>query len=409
MKFRTTCQPWSCVHLRADDRFRSRAEADEDLSPMDSEEARKELQGSASPASDRAAEEGNCEGQARNGPRQKPRLIGEYAGHLPDSSHNLVEQLMAQYAQLQEQEEEDTEAAAEEAKAAAAAAFRKAEALDVASDDAMLNYEKVVRSRLNREAASLVCVEDLDSFVDPAPYCFELVESIYKNLILSAAGVAIEMPNPLVYIDEALLPGSRQTASSVKAWQLKGVDLKCQTISGDHLQGAYFTPSRGSRLRTVAAVKRQGLEWTFAQSLPQLPAPPTGTVDALQDITPGAEGAEEEEGEEPQVDQLEEVLPKVHRRRDRKLATMPARMGPKEELSSARLSDGKGKDRATETLAELRESVLKLPLPRPITVNAAGEPDLPVVMRKKKKTATMPDVKVPPLVSRPGSKVSVIG
>mmetsp|Transcript_50683 Transcript_50683/g.121020 ORF Transcript_50683/g.121020 Transcript_50683/m.121020 type:complete len:377 (-) Transcript_50683:226-1356(-) len=160
-----------CIRLlHLQDRFRSRAEADEDLSPMDSEEARKELPGSASPASDRAAEEGNCESQARNGPRQKPRLIGEYAGHLPDSSHNLVEQLMAQYAQLQEQEEEDTEAAAEEAKAAAAAAFRKAEALDVASDDAMLNYEKVVRSRLNREAASLVCVEDLDSFVvDPAP------------------------------------------------------------------------------------------------------------------------------------------------------------------------------------------------------------------------------------------------
>ena len=33
----------------------------------------------------------------------------------------------------------------------------------------------------------------------------------------------------------------------------------------------------------------------------RLPAPPTGTVDALQDITPGAEGAEEEEGEEPQA------------------------------------------------------------------------------------------------------------
>ncbi|CAE7794501.1 unnamed protein product [Symbiodinium sp. CCMP2456] len=366
---------------------------------MDLEEARKELPGSASPASDRAAEEGNCESQA---PRQKPRLIGQYAGHLPDSSHNLVEQLMAQYAQLQEQEEEDTEAAAEEAKAAAAAAFRKAEALDVASDDAMLNYEKVVRSRLNREAASLVCVEDLDSFVDPAPYCFELVEGIYKHLILSAAGVAIEMPNPLVYIDEALLPGSRQTASSVKAWQLKGVDLKCQTISGAHLQGAYFTASRGSRLRTVAAVKRQGLEWTFAQSLPQLLAPPTETADDPQ-------GAEEEEGEEPQVDRLQSVLPKVHRRRDRKLATMPARLGPKDELSSARFSDGEGKEKATETLAELRESVLKLPLPRPITLNALGEPDLPVVMRKKKKTATMPDVKVPPLVSRPGSKVSVIG
>lgn len=210
------------------------------------------------------------------------------------------------------------------------------------------------------------------------------------------------MPNPLVYIDEALLPGSRQTASSVKAWQLKGVDLKCQTISGAHLQGAYFTPSRGSRLRTVEAVKRQGLEWTFAQSLPQLPAPPTETADDIA-------CAEEEEGEEPQVDRLQEVLPKVHRRRDRKLATLPARLGPKEELSSARSSDGKGKERATETLAELRESVLKLPLPRPITLNAAGEPDLPVVMRKKKKTATMPDVKVPPLVSRPGSKASVIG
>ena len=99
-------------------------------------------------------------------------------------------------------------------------------------------------------------------------------------------------------------------------------------------------------------------------------------------------------------------------------------------LSSARSSDGKGKarvhageldselsspvssqERATETLAELRESVLKpvsrsqpvqlctrlyaatvrsssprsarLPLPRPITLNAAGEPDLPVAGRQR--------------------------
>lgn len=87
--------------------------------------------------------------------RPKPKLIGEHAGFLPDSSHSLVEQLMAQYAQLQEEEEEDTEAAVAEAKAAANAAFRKAEALDVASDDAMLSYERVVQIRRNREAAEL--------------------------------------------------------------------------------------------------------------------------------------------------------------------------------------------------------------------------------------------------------------
>jgi len=87
--------------------------------------------------------------------RPRPKLIGEHAGFLPDSSHSLVEQLMAQYAQLQEEEEEDSEAAAAEAKAAAHAAFRKAEALDVASEDAILSYEKVVQTRKNRESAEL--------------------------------------------------------------------------------------------------------------------------------------------------------------------------------------------------------------------------------------------------------------
>eukprot|EP00435_Cladocopium_sp_Y103_P044787 s1151_g12.t1 len=96
------------------------------------------------------------EGPEERPARPKPKLIGEHAGFLPDSSHSLVEQLMAQYAQLQEEEEEDTEAAVAEAKAAANAAFRKAEALDVASDDAMLNYERVVQTRRNRESAELL-------------------------------------------------------------------------------------------------------------------------------------------------------------------------------------------------------------------------------------------------------------
>eukprot|EP00913_Durusdinium_trenchii_P002132 g1969.t1 len=95
--------------------------------------------------------------------KKLPATEGEHAGFLPESSHNLVEQLMAQYAQLQVEEEEDTEAAVAEAKAAAAAAFRKermdgmdgAHALDVASDDAMLSYERVVESRRNRESARL--------------------------------------------------------------------------------------------------------------------------------------------------------------------------------------------------------------------------------------------------------------
>lgn len=109
----------------------------------------------ASPGVRSEADEPN-EGLADEKPqRPKPKLIGEHAGFLPESSHNLVEQLMAQYAQLQVEEEEDTEAAVAEAKAAAAAAFRKAEALDVASDDAMLSYERVVESRRNRESARL--------------------------------------------------------------------------------------------------------------------------------------------------------------------------------------------------------------------------------------------------------------
>jgi len=94
--------------------------------------------------------------QDQGQPKPRARLIGQYAGCMPESSQTLVDQLMAQYAQLQQEDEEDTEAAVAEAKAAAAAAFRKAEALDIASDDAVLNYEKVVETRRRREQAALL-------------------------------------------------------------------------------------------------------------------------------------------------------------------------------------------------------------------------------------------------------------
>ena len=76
---------------------------------------------------------------------------------------------MAQYAQLRAEEEEDTEAAMVEAKAAARAALQQAplacavgrgwaqaEALDVASDDAMLNYQRVEGSDRLSSGAQVV-------------------------------------------------------------------------------------------------------------------------------------------------------------------------------------------------------------------------------------------------------------
>lgn len=136
--------------LRLQDSLRKRAAGEEDeLDELDELDQDMNLE--------QDLEEVTQEGPLEERPvRPKPKLIGEHAGFLPDSSHSLVEQLMAQYAQLQEEEEEDTEAAVAEAKAAANAAFRKAEALDVASDDAMLSYERVVQTRRNRESAELL-------------------------------------------------------------------------------------------------------------------------------------------------------------------------------------------------------------------------------------------------------------
>jgi len=133
--------------LRLQDSLRKRVEGDDD--ELELEQVREDDQDALGLLEERPVA------------RPRPKLIGEHAGFLPDTSHSLVEQLMAQYAQLQEDEDEDTEAAVAEAKAAANAAFRKAEALDVASDDAMLSYEKVVQTRRIRESAKLEASEGL--------------------------------------------------------------------------------------------------------------------------------------------------------------------------------------------------------------------------------------------------------
>lgn len=75
-----------------------------------------------------------------------------FGGVIPEKSKNMVEELLAEYAKEQEREELDSVEAARAAKQAAEAAFRQAEALDVASDDVFLSYERVVRNRMQREA-----------------------------------------------------------------------------------------------------------------------------------------------------------------------------------------------------------------------------------------------------------------
>jgi len=86
---------------------------------------------------------------------KKERTALSYAGLIPEASEKLVDKLMAEYAEQQAKDEEDSLAAADDAKAAAAAAFREAEALDVASEDVFLSYERVVQQRRQREREAI--------------------------------------------------------------------------------------------------------------------------------------------------------------------------------------------------------------------------------------------------------------
>eukprot|EP00930_Biecheleria_cincta_P043417 TRINITY_DN29815_c0_g2_i1.p1 TRINITY_DN29815_c0_g2~~TRINITY_DN29815_c0_g2_i1.p1 ORF type:complete len:364 (+),score=103.43 TRINITY_DN29815_c0_g2_i1:134-1225(+) len=144
-----------CIRLLyLQDELRQKAAADEEASDiaemLDQQDAsdaveqdQEEAKGQQVEAADASQAEGSSETAAFR-----------FGGVIPESSKNMVEQLLAEYAKEQEQEELDSVEAAKAAKQAAEAAFRQAEALDVASDDVFLSYERVVRNRKQREYES---------------------------------------------------------------------------------------------------------------------------------------------------------------------------------------------------------------------------------------------------------------
>ncbi|CAK9059171.1 unnamed protein product [Durusdinium trenchii] len=192
--------------------------------------------------------------------------------------------------------------------------------------------------------------------------------------------------NPIVFIDEALLPESRDHTSHVKAWPLKAVDRKLpRTPSGalDRGKEACFIHTRGALHRTMSAAARLGQRFTYVEEKAEMPEP----FRALPPIPPlEPAGAAESEGVSP--DDEGECLVKVQRRK-KKHVTMPARLGPMEEMSSARMEDigkaARGRLPSEPLLPDIGPS-------RPL-LTLAGEPDLPVIMRRKKKVATMPELR----------------
>eukprot|EP00434_Breviolum_minutum_P045400 symbB.v1.2.040692.t1/scaffold7445.1/size11222/2 len=190
---------------------------------------------------------------------------------------------------------------------------------------------------------------------------------------------------PVVFIDEALLPESRQFSSSVKGWQLKAVDRRLARTPGlEHRTGSdtCFKNTRGALHRTMSAAARLGLKWTFVEEDGSAPEP----LKALPPIEP-------EKQEKLSVPEETET-PKVTRSR-KKHATMPARLGPIEEMTSARMEDireaARGRLPSEPALPDISKTAAK---PAPLT--AAGEPDVPVVIRKKKKVVTMPELRKSP-------------
>ncbi|CAJ1344366.1 unnamed protein product [Effrenium voratum] len=231
--------------------------------------------------------------------------------------------------------------------------------------------------------------------------------------------------SPVVFIDEALLPAARHTTSSVKPWRLKAVDAKVPKMSEAQGQRAFFTSTRGSMARTFTVASQLGVKWTYLdasqpecdhvcttrncwchgvikdaylQDTDPQPALPAIEPAALCDQSADADTADDPTPEaaeaEAEVEELQELpLPKANRRK-KKIATMPARVGPKEEMASARL-EGIGQIARGRVMSEAR--LPKLQVPEPLqsgsVLTAAGVPDLPVVMRKKKKIVSMPELR----------------
>eukprot|EP00435_Cladocopium_sp_Y103_P046406 s1151_g13.t1 len=207
---------------------------------------------------------------------------------------------------------------------------------------------------------------------------------MYESFFGSAHLSAMPKTLPVLFIDEALLPESRQFSSSVKGWRLKTVDRKLpRTLTGlehrHHGGGTSFSNTRGALHRTMSAAARLGIKWTYVEEDAQVPEP----LKALPPIEPS----------ETEKLSVPDELPKVNRSR-KKHATMPARVGPKEELTSARMEEI-GKAARGRLLSDALPDVAKTSVANP-PLTAAGEPDVPVVIRKKKKVVTMPELRPSP-------------
>lgn len=124
----------------------------------------------------------------------------------------------------------------------------------------------------------------------------------------------------------------------------------------------------------MSAAARLGIKWTYVEEDAQAPVPePLKALPAPSSET--------------------EELPKVNRSR-KKHATMPARVGSREELTSARMEEI-GKAARGRLLSDALPDVAKTSVANP-PLTAAGEPDVPVVIRKKKKVVTMPELRPSP-------------
>jgi len=132
--------------------LRAAAEADEDKSMDDLDEEQTQLQQNEE---DEPMEEDGQDTEEKPvvSPSQERSFL---AGAIPETSKNMVEKLLAEYAADAERAELSTQAQMDAAKTAAAAAFLEAEALDVSSEDVLLSYERVVQNRKNREKEAII-------------------------------------------------------------------------------------------------------------------------------------------------------------------------------------------------------------------------------------------------------------
>jgi len=147
-----------CIRLlHLQDKLRAAAEADEDsedksMDDLDEEQTQLQQNEEAEPVED---------GQDKEKPVVSPSQERSFlAGAIPETSKNLVEKLLAEYAADAERAELSTQAQMDAAKTAAAAAFLQAEALDVSSEDVFLSYERVVQNRKDREKEAIIYVDE---------------------------------------------------------------------------------------------------------------------------------------------------------------------------------------------------------------------------------------------------------